>query len=540
MTSALFVRIHQFYQNTITFFARHKTYTAFLFVILVVILGVVVFSSPKTIGDTHQVEYQTVKQYVRVSGQVQSSKDASLAFQTLGTVAYVGVKAGDSVYQGQTLATLSSGDAQASLLQAEASLSNAQAKLEQLQQGARKEEIALKEQVAMNAKSSLDQAYSSLPDTIQNVDAITADVVKNKFASVFMLNNGRYQLSFTSCDQRLQGELEEKRTRLEDVLATFQTKSTTITSISSNDSIDKAFDLAYQSALATNDLVNTISNLLLLSCSVSNPSLDGVRTTLSTVKSSMTSMFSDITLKRSSLITAKNTYNQSMRDLELTKAGTDPYVIKAQQALVAQAEAQVAQARSGLSKTMIVAPFAGVVSDVALSIGETVTSGKTVISMLATDGFEVEAKVPEVDIVKVKVGAPVDITLDAYGKSVLFPAKVTRMSPGATVEGTVPMYKVVITFVGKDDRVRQGMTANVSIITESKSHVLAIPARYVKVITQEVGSVSILGEGKEVPTEVGLGVRGGDGLIEITRGLIGNEILVPPTTTVRQAQKQTN
>jgi RND family efflux transporter MFP subunit len=524
----------------VRFFSRHKTYTAFLFIMIIAIVFYAIFSAPKPQGETYTVTLGPIKQYVKVSGTVTSSKDANLGFQIGGAVAYVGVKTGDIVEQGRVLATLSAGDAQASVLQAEASLSNAQAVLEQLQQGARKEELAIKEQTLENAKSSLDQAYTSLPDTIQNVDAVTADVIKNKFASFFVLSGGRYQLSFSSCDQRLQGEIESKRTTLENTLAAFQKKSSVISAISSNENIDVTFEMAYQSAIATNDLVNAISNLLLSPCSVSNPALDGFRTSLSLVKTTMTTLFSDISAKRSALIVAKNTFRQANADLTLSKAGTDPYKIKAQAALVSQAEAQVATAKSGLDKTIIKAPFSGTVSNIDLSFGETVTVGKTVVSMLATDGFEIEAKVPEVDIVKIKADASVDITLDAYGKDIIFPAKVTRINPTATTEGTIPVYKVIVTFVGKDERIRQGMTANVQIITETKSKIVAVPSRFIQVVTTEKGNVTLLVNGKEVTKEVSLGIRGADGLLEVTGGLLEGDVLVAPTTADRQAQKQTS
>lgn len=540
-TSSLFsYSVTQLYKATIAFFAHHKTYTAFLFVIITVIVFYTMFSSPTIQKEQYVVAFGPIKQYVKVSGQVEASKDANLSFQTPGAVAFVGVKTGDIVDQGKVLATLSGGDAQATLLSAEASLSNAQAVLQQLQQGPRKEELAVKEQAFENAKSSLDQAYASLPDSIQNVDAITADIVKNKFSTFFTINGGRYTLAFSSCDQRLEGEINTKRIALEDTLAFFQTKSSVITALSSTQNVDATFETAYGSALATNDLVNSISNLLLLPCSISNPSLDSLRTTLSSVKTMMTSLFSDISTKRSTLITAKNTYNQALRDLELTRAGNDPYKIKAQAALVASAEAQVVSAKTGLAKTIISAPFSGVVSNVDLSVGETVTVGKTVISMLALDGFQIEAKVPEIDIVKIKEGAQVDVTLDAYGKDIIFPATVTRINPTASTEGSVPVYKVIITFVGKDNRIRQGMTANIQIVTETKSKVITVPARFIQMLTSTEGNVMVFVNGKETIRMVRLGVRGANGLIEIVEGLLPGDILVAPSTTDRQAQKQTN
>lgn len=509
------------------FLVHHKTYIALLFVIASAIVFFTLFSKPKTDEVTYIVSSGSIKQYVKVSGQVKATTDANLSFQTNGAVAFVGVKTGDKVEQGKVLVTLSAGDAQASVLQAQANLASVQAVLGQLQQGARPEEIAYKEQVLENTKSTLSESYGALPDVIQNVDATTADIVKNKFSSLFTNNNGKYLLSFSSCDQRLQRDIEVKRTDLENTLADFQTKSSVITAISSKEAIDTAFEQGYKAALLTNELVSSVSGLLLLSCSLSNTSLDGYRVTLSSVKSSMTALFSDITIKRSTLNTSKNAFKQASRDLELTQAGTDPYKIKAQRASVAQAQAQVTQAKSNLSKTILSAPFGGVISNVGVSVGETVSLGKVAVSMLSIDGLEIEAKVPEVDIVKIKVGSPVEVTLDAYGTAVTFPATITRINPTATTEGTVPVYKVIVTFIGKDDRIKQGMSANVNVITEDKTNALLLPARYIRVVTPTQGEVTVLQGAYPVKKTITLGLRGSQGEFEVKNGLLEGDKVFP-------------
>jgi HlyD family secretion protein len=159
--------------------------------------------------------------------------------------------------------------------------------------------------------------------------------------------------------------------------------------------------------------------------------------------------------------------------------------------------------------------------------------------MLAVDSFEIEAKIPEIDIVKIVLGRNVNVTLDAYGTGVVFPATVTRINPTATTEGTVPVYKIVITFVGKDARIKSGMTANVTVLTQNKSGVYAVPARFITVLDEAHGKASVMVNKKEVVKPVALGIRGDDGLIEVVSGLTEGDILVPPTTASRQAQKQT-
>lgn len=540
MISFILSSFSDFLKKIHLYLGKHRTITSSSFLLLVGLTSYRLFFPATSVVESIVVKKETVRQFVKVSGQVQSSRDASLSFQTVGAVSYLGIKSGDKVRQGQVLATLGGDDAQASLLQAQAGLENAQATLGHLTQGARKEEIAVKQQAFDNANSSLLQAYSAIPDVLQNVDATTADVIKNKLAPLFISTGNRYILSFSSCDQRLQSIIETERSTLETVLEDFQKKNSLVSLISSKETIDKAFESAYGSALATNQLVNSISNLLLTTCSLSNTSLDSQRGILSGVKGSMTALFSDITAKRSAFTTAKNAVEQTSRDLDLTKAGTDPYKLKAQQALVLQAEAQVAQAKSGLSKTIVLAPFSGVISDVSISEGETVSSGKTVITMLALDSFEVEAKVPEIDIVKVLVGGNVEVTLDAYGKAVVFPATVTRINPTATTEGSVPVYKIIVTFIGKDVRIKSGMTANVTIITKEKPDTLILPARFVQVVDTSHGTVVMSRDAKEVIREIELGIRGESGLLEITSGLKEGDVVLAPTTTMRSSQKQAN
>jgi HlyD family secretion protein len=539
MTTTIFEFIKKYYGMLHTFLVRHKTYSTVLFLLTVGVLLFSVFGSVEQGDDTYTVTSGDVAQYVKVTGSVQASRDASLSFQTGGQVAYVSVKGGDKVTKGQVLATLQAGELQASLLQAEALLANKQASYLQLEGGARKEELAIKEQAVTNAEASLSQAYFALPEEIRNVDAVTSDALKNKFSDMFVYTGSSYVLSFSSCDQALQNAIETKRTKLEDAMITFQKKSSSVSALSSYEVLDDAFNASYQVAVLSNDLVNDISSLLLLSCSTSNTGLNTYRTTLSTVKTSMTTLFSSLTAKRATLVTAKNAYNQTKRDLELSKAGTDPYVLNAQSALVSQAEASVAQARATLAKTIITAPFSGVISDVDLSIGETVTQGKTVITMLATDGYEVEAKIPEIDLTKVKVGAKVEVTLDAYGEGEVFSAVVSRISPAATTEGTIPVYKATVTFDKNDTRIRQGMTANIKILAESKTKVITVPVRFVKVVTPKKGQVRLL-KGKDILVQdIVLGMRGDNGVYEVLSGLLPKDVVLVPETTVRGAQKQT-
>lgn len=517
-----------------------KTSLSVLLISAIAVLWFGVSSSNNNKEEEIKPSRVSLSQTVRVSGKVQAAKEANLSFQGTGNISYIGVSIGDKVFQGKVLATLYSGDEQANLLQAKATLANAQATLDQLVRGARPEELAIKEQVVVSAKNTLESTYATIPDAVRNVDTSIADSIKTKLSPLFNQSGEIYTIAFSACDQVLQSSVEISRTNLEKRLSVFQKNASLVSMISSGETLDKSFEEAYQATIATNDFISKLSSLLLASCSVQNSSLDTYRTTLASVRTTMNAVFADISSKRAALTSAKNTLAQAERDLTLTKAGTDSTKISAQQALVSQAEASVLAAEARLGKTVVTAPFDGTITDVTLTKGETASAGKVVVSMMSTSAFEVEASIPEIDIAKIQKGNSVEITLDAYGSSVIFPATITRVDESAVFEGNVPKYKTIATFAEKDDRIKTGMTANVSIITKRVAGAIALPIRFVESLDANRGLVSVR-KGEEVQEkEVVLGIRSDDGMIEIKSGLTEDDTVVAIQPGVRSAQKQTN
>ena len=57
----------QVYKAVIAFFAHHKTYTAFLFVIISVIVFYAMFSSPVIQKEQYVAEFGPIKQYVKAT-----------------------------------------------------------------------------------------------------------------------------------------------------------------------------------------------------------------------------------------------------------------------------------------------------------------------------------------------------------------------------------------------------------------------------------------------------------------------------------------
>jgi HlyD family secretion protein len=132
----------------------------------------------------------------------------------------------------------------------------------------------------------------------------------------------------------------------------------------------------------------------------------------------------------------------------------------------------------------ITAPMSGVVITRPVELGEAVTgagsfnAGTVIVTVADLSTMLVKAGVNEVDIGKVRLGAPVTVTLDAYPK-VRFPAKVSRIAPAARLADQVKVFDVEVSLDSQGKELRTGMTANVSIKGDRVVHVLSVPVESV-------------------------------------------------------------
>jgi len=204
--------------------------------------------------------------------------------------------------------------------------------------------------------------------------------------------------------------------------------------------------------------------------------------------------------------------------------------VKSEEAKVEEAEANVKSYEAELQKTIIFSPINATVTKQDAKVGEIISSGVSVISLISESKLEIETKIAEVDIAKIKVGNPAKVTLDAYGNDVIFEAVISKTDPAETVVEGVSTYKTTLQFKDKDDRIRSGMTANIDIETASRENVIAIPER--AVISKDGIKIVRIPDKENKDTgfkevEVKTGVKGSDGKIEITTGLKeGDEVVV--------------
>ena len=203
--------------------------------------------------------------------------------------------------------------------------------------------------------------------------------------------------------------------------------------------------------------------------------------------------------------------------------------MSAQQAAIEQAKASVINLQAQLDKLTLRSPLDGVVTRQDAKVGEIVAPNVTVASVISVSTFQVESDVPEADIAKVHVSDAARITLDAYGDDVTFEATVVKIDPAERILDGVATYKVTLQFTKADDRIKSGMTANITTRGAKKENVLSIPQRLV-ITRGEEKYVKVLRDGQVVEVKITTGLRGSSGNIEVTSGLHQRNSLVVSDT----------
>ena len=230
--------------------------------------------------------------------------------------------------------------------------------------------------------------------------------------------------------------------------------------------------------------------------------------------------------------------------------------IERSRADVAQIENRFAQQSVQLTETRIVAPMAGEVTGKYLEEGELVASatagfaqGAAIVTIANLKQMQVRTNVNEVDVVKVKVGQPVEIRVDGV-RNVTFhgvvaskaPASLTSSQAGATntsasaSSNQVVRFEVKVRVTDGDARLRPGMTASVDILLDRKTKVTKIPTEAIR----PDETVMIMTGTKEkpilTPRKVTLGLRS-DSATEVISGIKPGEKIEVPKIDAKDRRK---
>jgi HlyD family secretion protein len=170
-------------------------------------------------------------------------------------------------------------------------------------------------------------------------------------------------------------------------------------------------------------------------------------------------------------------------DLDRTRARTTQAAAGAAQARLQEMEASLKVANAMLEKTVITAPFDGVVLDVSTEVGEWISPSPPgvplppVLDLIDPDALYLSAPIDEADVARLRTGFPVRITLDAFrGKA--FTGKLTYIS--SFVETRQEQNRTLRVEAEFEEarlpvNLLPGLSADIEVILDARESVLRIP-----------------------------------------------------------------
>jgi HlyD family secretion protein len=240
---------------------------------------------------------------------------------------------------------------------------------------------------------------------------------------------------------------------------------------------------------------------------------------------------------RANLDAAVARLKEQRETLEKIRNGTRKEEIAQAEANVAQATAQLQYYETQFKNTSIRAPFAGIITRRFAQEGDFVTpttsasssDGATSASIVELSrGLEVEAKVPEASIARIKPGQSVKIRADAYTDNI-FKGRVRLIAPRAVQENNVTSFRVKVALQTGQDKLKAAMNVKLAFIGDSISNALVAPLA--AIVTKKDGQIGVLVPDKNNQAQfrpVTVGPTSGD-QIQILQGVSkGERILLSP------------
>jgi HlyD family secretion protein len=349
---------------------------------------------------------QDIPVMVSASGKLLPSRWANLSFRAGGRVIEMKVQAGDKIEAKQVLARLDDTDTKLALAQVNAAVKMAQAQLAQLKASARPEEI-------MQQKQAVQAAQASLAGAQARLDQLQAGA--------------------------RQAEVAEAEAALRQAEAAWKAKSD-----------------AYDDNLRNGALGATEEHLR-AQVQAAAQAVTAAKARLSQIKAGPTE--AELRGARAAVQAAQAERDATQARLDQMMAGATKEQIAVAEANVAQAQAAADLAQANVDKLQLKAPFAGTIGNIYAREGEMLTPGQTVLALGDLSSLRVETTdLSEVDVARVTVGQPVNVTFDAL-KGQTLQGRVTHIAPMSSASQGGVNYTVIVELGQLDPALRWGMTA---------------------------------------------------------------------------------
>jgi multidrug efflux pump subunit AcrA (membrane-fusion protein) len=190
-----------------------------------------------------------------------------------------------------------------------------------------------------------------------------------------------------------------------------------------------------------------------------------------------------------------------------------------------QTVAMVDPSRPGevYARSPVASTIGGTVLQAPVSVGDTVTTGTAVYVVGNLESLVVETFVPERFSTAIMMGLPAQVSFEAMPGE-LFVATVSEISP--VLDPASRTLRIRLQFQGQPDlRIRAGMFATLSLVTNSRSDIPVIP-RAAVINTYGSWIVFVVNENNIAERrEITLGLESEE-LVEVAEGLVPGELVV--------------
>jgi membrane fusion protein (multidrug efflux system) len=236
----------------------------------------------------------------------------------------------------------------------------------------------------------LVQITSEVPGTVISLTADDTQGVRRE-QILLELDPADAQIAMSNADARLAGAVREVRTRFataEQLRA--QIAEREIELKRAQDDYGRRSNLLQDGAVSSEELSHTQDNIAQI---------------------------------RASLIEAREQLKATTVQIDGTSVETHPQVLAA--------EAAVRDAALALRRTQILAPVAGVVARRSVQVGQRVAPGTPLMAVVPLDDVWVDANFKEVQLKDMRVGQPVEVRSDVYGRGVRYHGRLVGLSAGS-------------------------------------------------------------------------------------------------------------
>lgn len=407
-------------------------------------------SDPVKVVTTMTTKIGELVQTVEITGSVVSSTDTNISPKSSGRIVAVYVKDGDPVKTGQIIAQQDTSTLNAQLSAATAQQLNASSALAQAIANARINPT--------KSAAAVQQAIAQLRSAQATLKKLqTGARPEERAQAAYQVQAARSSLETAKLNLDRQKQLFDTGVVSKQVLEQAQNQF---------DTAKAAYEVAVQTQLIDSN---------------------GNRS-------------EDIQVAQEAVRTAQDNLRSAKATQQLDVLYDEQ--VQAAKANLDAAKANVAIARQAIEDATIRAPFAGNIAGKPLQVGNVAGPGVSIARVVGGQGAYFEGQINEDAISKVKVGAPVTVTVNALGNQT-FGARVLAVNPLGSDIGR--LFSVRIQFTGSIGAIQPGMFAKGEVEIGRAPNSIAIPVS--AIVNGEKGSVVYVvenGKAKSVPVKTGI------------------------------------